>query len=234
MRIICISDGEDNKSNITMDSLRGRLLRDHVTLDAFCLPKEDNLNLRTLAYSTYGYNFQPSTGEEAMAICELEPVLSIHERPPPPASGANSIYRGTSGCSFTWLKGQVKVDVVNRDTLPKRKEHPQLSGSFVELGHFRRPPTLRTGNNLRLNRIHAEMRDCGARVHPHYDIYVCEQNFGLWKVVMQGKWHTCFFNVPHFYLTLSFQPFSSPETHSMPPWSHISIGHPPHRSKPSL
>lgn len=23
-------------------------------------------------------------------------------------------------------------------------------------------------------------------MHPHHDIYICEENFGFWKVVMQG------------------------------------------------
>jgi hypothetical protein len=85
-------------------------------------------------------------------------------------------------------KKYVKVDLATHDQFPQRKEHPQLAESFVELGHFARraSPQSRSDSSQRLSRIHTEMRNCGARPHPFYDIYICECNFELWKVVMEG------------------------------------------------
>ncbi|KAF2730389.1 UBC-like protein [Polyplosphaeria fusca] len=46
--------------------------------------------------------------------------------------------------------------------------------------------TYRTDNNLRLARIRSEIRNSAVKVHSHYDIYICESNMALWKIVMQG------------------------------------------------
>lgn len=52
-----------------------------MVVDAFCLGDEDNIELRTISYLSGGYKFEPRSLEEAMAICEMEPVLSQLERP---------------------------------------------------------------------------------------------------------------------------------------------------------
>jgi hypothetical protein len=124
-----------------------------------------------------------------MSICEMEPVLSLWERPAaklPVFSSARLFPTDLS--RFQKGKKYVKVDLATRDQFPQRKEHPQLAESFVELGHFARRASsqFRSDSNQRLSRIHSEMRNCGARSHPYYDIYICESNFGLWKVVMEG------------------------------------------------
>jgi hypothetical protein len=51
-------------------------------VDSFCLGDEDNVDLRTISYLTGGYKFQPDSLAQAMAICEMEPVLNQLERPP--------------------------------------------------------------------------------------------------------------------------------------------------------
>jgi hypothetical protein len=77
---------------------------------------------------------------------------------------------------------------VSRDHFPKRKEHPQLAEGFVELGKFAKISTQgRTDGSSRLSRIQSEIRNSGTHLHPHYDVYICESNMALWKVVMQGE-----------------------------------------------
>lgn len=51
-------------------------------VDSFCLGSEDNVDLRTISYLSGGYKFKPQSLEQAMAICEMEPVLNQLERPP--------------------------------------------------------------------------------------------------------------------------------------------------------
>lgn len=50
-------------------------------VDSFCLGEENNEDLRTLSFLSGGYKFCPKSLEQAMAICEMEPVLSSLERP---------------------------------------------------------------------------------------------------------------------------------------------------------
>ncbi|KAF1851176.1 uncharacterized protein K460DRAFT_423762 [Cucurbitaria berberidis CBS 394.84] len=86
---------------------------------------------------------------------------------------------------FRKASWEIFIERVTRDHCPDRKE--KLEESFIELGHFtNHAPQNRTDNNLRLTRIHNEIRNLGAKVHPHYDVFICEPNMGLWKVVMQG------------------------------------------------
>ena len=191
LRIICISDGDDNRSKNKAHILPASLLRDGIVVDSFCLGKGiDNADLKRISFLTGGYVFQPRSLEEAMAICEMEPVLSLFERPDKSPNGSVHLrnYLANPGYySFRMAEYMGKVEEVSRDKFPDRKQHPQLAESFVELGLFNRSPsTSRTNSNVRLSRIHNEIRNSGAKPHPHYDIFICESNMGLWKIVLQG------------------------------------------------
>ncbi|KAI4936692.1 hypothetical protein J4E86_011309 [Alternaria arbusti] len=191
LRIICISDGEENRSKNKGYILPASLLRNGIVLDSFCLGKGiDNADLKGISFLTGGYVFQPKSLEEAMAICEMEPVLSLFERPDKSLNGSVHLrnYLTNPGYySFRMAEYMGKVEHVSRDEFPDRKQHPQLAESFVELGLFNRSSSIsRTDSNVRLSRIHNEIRNSGAKPHPHYDIFICESNMGLWKIVMQG------------------------------------------------
>jgi uncharacterized protein YegL len=192
LRIICISDGEDNKSKTRAYSLPSSLFRNGIVVDSFCLGEgNENTDLKSISYLTGGYVFQPKSLEEAMAICEMEPVLSLLERPDKSPKGL--VYHSAYLANPTWYtfrraQHYGKVEKVSRDEFPDRKQHSQLADSFVELGRFNKTISAnRTDSNVRLSRIHNEIRNSGAKPHPHYDIYICESNMGLWKIVMQGK-----------------------------------------------
>jgi hypothetical protein len=58
-----------------------RVSRNDIVVDSFCLGSARNMDLKTISYLSGGYTFEPKTLEEAMAICEMEPVLSVLERP---------------------------------------------------------------------------------------------------------------------------------------------------------
>lgn len=189
LRIICLSDGEDTKSKQRVHDVALSLIHDRIIVDSFCLGEEQNISLKTLSYLTGGYKFEPDQMEHAMAICEMEPVLSSLERPDIVLPNLAKRFYSNPLLQFEQAKTEVRVDAVTRDTFPRRKEHPLLSQSFVELGRFTRGFSIanRSDSNLRLARIHNEIRNSGAKVHPHYDIYICESNFSFWKVVMQGR-----------------------------------------------
>ncbi|KAJ4303176.1 hypothetical protein N0V90_002069 [Kalmusia sp. IMI 367209] len=188
LRIICLSDGEDTKSKQPVHDVAASLVRERITVDSFCLGQASMEHLHAVSYLTGGYKFQPNQLEHAIAICELEPVLSILERPnillPQFGRGYNNPTQRLGKAI-----SRVKVDVVNRDSFPQRKEHPLLSESYLELGRFENGGfriASRFDTNMRLARIRNEIRNSGAKNHPHYDIYICESNFAMWKIVMQG------------------------------------------------
>ena len=191
LRIICISDGEDNRSKNSAHALPSSLIRHNIVVDSFCLGAgSENTHLKIISFLTGGYVFHPKSLEEAMAIYEMEPVLSLSERPDRSKDSGylRNYLELPSRWTFLAAERMGKVEQVTRDEFPDRKQHPQLGDSFVELGNFNRSSSSsRTDSNVRLSRIHNEIRNSGAKPHPQYDVFLCESNMGLWKIVMQGR-----------------------------------------------
>ncbi len=188
-RIICLSDGTDTSSLRSTDDVCRTLLRHKITVDSVCIGYQNNRALRTISYLTGGYKFVPNSVEEASALCELEPVLSIHERPP--------ISRPMSDSGFNFALAQSsplnKADPVTRDVFPARKEHDNLNDAFVQIGRFERSRASSLSeqstsliSSLRSRRLLQEIRDIASHPHPSYDVYISESNMGFWKVVLQG------------------------------------------------
>ncbi|KAH6842417.1 hypothetical protein B0I37DRAFT_417599 [Chaetomium sp. MPI-CAGE-AT-0009] len=209
-RILCISDGVDTSSKTNSGSnLWKHLATDGIIVDSFCLGTDDNLDLRTVSYLTNGYKFHPRSLEQAMAICEMEPVLSQLERDVAAISASRrrtpTNFLGASIEQFTTARWAATAEIVTQDIFPKRIEHPNLKDDFVELkavsrrvlAETRNPNTTTTNNStsggaggaaayLRTHRILTEMQQIVADPHPHADVYVSERDMSFWKVIVQG------------------------------------------------
>jgi uncharacterized protein YegL len=153
LRIICISDGEENNSKNTPTDLAMRVSRNDIVVDSFCLGSARNTDLETLSYLSGGYTFEPKTLEEAMAICEMVPVLSVLERPNETsddsddndADGDSDMYSDDPGpnyyrrqfhmspnlYTFREVSWEVEVVRVTPDSCPERKH--TLSWSTLSL-----------------------------------------------------------------------------------------------------
>lgn len=167
-----------------------------MVIDSFCIGDEDNEDLRTVSYMSGGYKFTPATLEEAMAICEMEPVLNQLERPPIKQVPV----RRSSFFDFRRAKRYAGAEIVTRDQYPQRKQHSNLTDSFVEVSNFARTTTAFTEasspstvtaeflatSSTRSARLLLEIKNIALNAHPHYDVYVSESNMGFWKIVMQG------------------------------------------------
>ncbi|KAF7502960.1 hypothetical protein GJ744_004774 [Endocarpon pusillum] len=190
-RIICLSDGVDTKSARTATDVCRRLLQDKIVVDSCSIGVEDNSALRTVSFMTGGYKFVPQTLEQAVAICELEPVLSLDERPP--------VVRPVMGPLLTAHSFDVAgllMDEVTQDKFPVQKPHPNIDDQFfridsVEKGARSIVAQSVDGNPVastvvRQRRLLTEIRNMTANPHPSYDVYVSESNMGFWKIVMSG------------------------------------------------
>ena len=192
-RILCISDGEDTKSaSNTPQDICYRLRQAEIATDTISLGDEDNLDLRTISHLLGCYSLHPTSLVNALAICEMEPCLSLTERPPivpPPGIPKHRLqFMG----HFWNAKGNAKYTRVSADRVPPRKEHPNLHDEFVQLTAFTARPSNAnsSGNsrsNLRISRLMNEMRSIAASgTHPKYDVYVSETDMSFWKVAMNG------------------------------------------------
>ncbi|KAI1083612.1 hypothetical protein F5B20DRAFT_577291 [Whalleya microplaca] len=193
-RIICISDGKDTHSKVnTSHSVCWSLLHTNTIVDSVCLGVEDNQDLRTLSYLLGSYRFHPQSLVNAMAICEMEPFLSLTERPAielPESIPKHALkFRG----SFIQARARASATVVSDDVFPPRREHPNLHDNFFQLTaaiaqrHNNRKRLSSVRTNLRTSRLMREMQAVVVYgTHPVYDIYVSESDISFWKIVMEG------------------------------------------------
>ena len=188
-RMICLSDGKDTSSLRGAEDVCRTLMQDKIVVDSVCIGDEYNGALRAISYLTGGYKFVPKSVEAASALCELEPVLSIHERPPVSPPVANLAVEFSRVLS----SARAVPDPVTRDAFPARKTHENLCDSFIQVGQFERarPSTLSeqpgaAGSSIRSRRLLQELGDMASHPHPSYDVFVSERNMGFWKVVLEG------------------------------------------------
>ncbi|KAK6001276.1 hypothetical protein QM012_002607 [Aureobasidium pullulans] len=186
-RIICLSDGNDTKSVVGPADLCWQLRENKIAVDSVCIGQDDNMDLKALSIMLKSYCFNPRDLTTALAICEMEPVLSQTERPPPAVGTAGS-QRTSALNSFHAMRYHAAFTIVTQDVYPKRKEHPRLEDTFVQLANrIRTNPSNSFGlPTLRASRLLVEMRDMAANPHPKYDCYVSEADMFFWKIVMEG------------------------------------------------
>ena len=191
-RIVCISDGKDTKSTAnTPEDICWRLRQAEIAVDTVSLGNEDNMDLRTVSYLLGCCSLHPASFVNALTMCEIEPMLSLTERPPiaPPPSIPR--HRLQFMAYFWNAKSAARYTVVTSDRVTPRKEHPNAHDEFVHLtalvsrrGISSGPPGTRS--NLRTSRLMNEMRAIAGRGDRTYDVYVSESDMSFWKVVMEG------------------------------------------------
>ena len=193
-RIICISDGEDTKSATNKpDEICWRLREAGIAVDTISLGYEDNADLRTISHLLGCYSLHPNSLMNAMATTEMEPFLSITERPAiTPASDAPRQRLQFMG-HFWRARSSARYTIVTADHVPPRKEHPNLHDDFVDLSAMAARPNHRSNaggshrSNMRTTRLMNEMKSIATTgTHPKYDVYVSESDMSFWKVVMEG------------------------------------------------
>ncbi|CEL93368.1 unnamed protein product [Vitrella brassicaformis CCMP3155] len=125
LRIIVLSDGEDNRSFTTWFSESKALRQSNVLCDAVIVGGTDNDQLKYLAKATGGYVFKPDSIRNALKLCELEVMLSASERPPNlrPDTLPNSEFV----CSRLLANStRFPIDVCDDTTVPPRRQVAQL------------------------------------------------------------------------------------------------------------
>jgi hypothetical protein len=98
-RILCLSDGADNKSDVSAVDVTIALQRSKVICDSIFIGIEDEESmLKAISVATGGYRFRPDTLKEALHLNELETVLSTAEREARQAREISASYGFTQQC----------------------------------------------------------------------------------------------------------------------------------------
>ncbi|KAK6523109.1 hypothetical protein TWF694_006007 [Orbilia ellipsospora] len=221
-RIICLSDGADTSSSFNSCVVLERARESEVVIDCFCIGSAP-IDLVWVCHNTGGYKFNPKNMEESMGVVELEPVLSVLERP--------------NLCPFEIQDSQLAiVTSCSRDSYPQRKKHANMHDIFTKIEYLDetgRPKNASrpAGNfpmllgNTRVNRILSEIRRIASNPHPYYDVYVSDENIGFWKIIMQGPSQSAY-SIGAFSLYLDMDesyPLFAPKARFITPMLHPNI-----------
>ena len=192
-RIIVISDGEDNKSvDNNAAGLAYDFRNDKIIVDSVALGSQNSLDLRMLSQLVGGYRFKPTSLVNALSMVEMEPFLSLTERPDSAVTlPGTPPYRPLFQTYFHTEKYSARITPFGSDNYPARKEHGNIHDDFIELSAASSRPAIPSQSaargHFRTTRLMNEMRTMVAgSVQRMYDVYVSESDMSFWKVVMAG------------------------------------------------
>lgn len=181
-RIFCLSDGADTKSGAALShhDIMSRSRADGIVIDALAIGSEDKEKLYWVASMTGGYALEPKTLKEAVSAFELEPILSLRERPMTIAPPLGSSY---------FYGQRIKRTSLAPDSLPARRVHTNQDDKMVSVrsrvsGEAAGDRTV--SSIFRGKRILQELSNIAANPHPNYDVYCSESKSGIFEVVIEG------------------------------------------------
>lgn len=196
-RIILLTDGEDNESNILPANVSKMLHKNDIVLDAVVIGSSCTEDLFKIAANTGGYAFWPKTQQALFQIFLLETVVDIRTRP--------DLIR-EKFTNWDLLKPK-KPDMQNSFDFPPCRPHPNLNDYFIALGDAERflnrmsrssarssvassrmstASTMTPGTGGISRILLSEIKGMIDNPHEFLDVYVSQSNMGFWKVVMQG------------------------------------------------
>jgi len=132
----------------------------------------------------------------ALAICEVETMLSLLERPEIQMKPWNGLNLQTH---FQSAERNATFTKCTKDEIPQRRQHDRLGDGVFELTSAmaarRSIPSSLTGapttrSNTRTTRLLSEMQAVAHIPSPQYDVYVSEVDMSFWQVVMSGPTET--------------------------------------------
>eukprot|EP00484_Ammonia_sp_Unknown_P006020 CAMPEP_0197074974 /NCGR_PEP_ID=MMETSP1384-20130603/211377_1 /TAXON_ID=29189 /ORGANISM="Ammonia sp." /LENGTH=866 /DNA_ID=CAMNT_0042513817 /DNA_START=10 /DNA_END=2611 /DNA_ORIENTATION=+ len=193
LRIIALTDGEDNQSSINDLKLTQILLSANIVCDAILIGNH-NYSLHSICSATGGYVFYPHSLRDGLRIFELETFLSTTERGDI-EERKSSVYICNESQLQKW--SETALDVCDVDNVPKGKviENLQQNNKTVDLEtKMEKMKKLNDGEHAhrgwnskqRTRRVVQEMSNILRDPHPFWDIYVEESNLFFWKLVLCG------------------------------------------------
>ncbi|KDQ55403.1 hypothetical protein JAAARDRAFT_37425 [Jaapia argillacea MUCL 33604] len=180
LRIVCLTDGVDVGSKAEPHAVCAKLQRGRIKLDSvnFQGPSGD-LSLHAIAVATTGYSFRVTSLENALAIVELETVLSSKDRVETPTKPLV-----TSAMNLRSHRWQPRDEVTVYE-FPGRKPHVRLMSTVVSAQKKLATTTIPTSMG-RTKRLMEELRQVVNSPHPAIDVYACDEDIGFWKAVIEA------------------------------------------------
>jgi uncharacterized protein YegL len=210
LRIIALTDGENNDSRFQAPYVCRELYDNNIVLDAIVIGTTATSDLFKIAKHTGGYAFVPKLRTALYQIFLLETFIDIRTRP-------DIVKVPIKNYAISTPK---RTDMEDIYDFPPCRPHENLNDHFIALGEAGRflaavsrrssrpislissrstvsgasfsdnastiGPTITSGASGSARILLNEVRAMIDNPHPHMDVYVSESNMGFWKIVMQG------------------------------------------------
>lgn len=197
LRIIALTDGEDNSSVSTAEETREMLYNDDIVLDSIVIGGSSSEDLFKISKYTGGYAFKPTSRMLLFQTFLLEPFLDILARP-------DIVKIPLDDYESSLPK---EADMTTIHDFPPCRPHQLQNGGFVSLDAATRQLAGKSSSLLEISRMSAsaepanrstgrlfldEMRLMIANPHSSMDVYVSEVDMAFWKIVMSGPAFTAY------------------------------------------
>lgn len=156
LRIICLTDGIDSSSSVSMDSVSSALQKNKIIMDTITIGEGcNNYAVGNITRRSGGYIFGPSSIDTATQIMELETMIISTKRD-----------------SFNYYSKIVETETPPM-IIPKEIKIKSLTIRDLNF----KTPTLR---------LQIELKNIMDSPHPDIDVYVTHHDITFWKVIIAG------------------------------------------------
>jgi ubiquitin-protein ligase len=240
LRILCLSDGEDTKSDAVSWDVAKLVQQNGIVVDTILIGEGgDNKVLRAISKCSGGYCFNPKTLPNALKLNELETMLTMYERPEPRDRQPVMSYQSLMKFADLWLH---PLDLCDDETVPQRRQPDALKGAVLSLEKTLTKLTRDVSDEpteaekqeqnrqvvaarTRIRRIMKEISYLTKNPHPAFDIYPNRDDISFWKIVMEAP-NESPYKGGVFVMYMSFPvefPLLAPEVRFVTPVRHCNV-----------
>jgi len=216
LRILVISDGEDNDSSAA--KVCQELINDSIIVDSCVVCKADNTGyqrLKSICYLTGGISIKPTNPEEGIKLFTQEAFMSIGSRiigSPYMKVIDDSILDQYSNHPYSSIAQNIVIE--------KAKQNDPLMTPRVAIAK-----TNDAGTNNNMKRIITELRRINRSDDPTIRVYPTEKDITVWKILILGPDGSPY-EKSWWYMIAKFgpeYPIEAPEIRFVQPPYHINI-----------
>ncbi|XP_063060431.1 uncharacterized protein LOC134453583 [Engraulis encrasicolus] len=180
LRVLCLSDGDDNGSSKAPAYVANRLMNSNIVVDSINVGTSGNRILKAISHATGGCCFKPTTSAEALKLFEMETLLSLESRklrpkPSLPLRCKEALLALSKSAAYDKeptvnLPEKIKNKVTMTKNALKKKIQESRNGRFLNKD----------------KRIVEELKNLHCDPHPYCSVFPSETDISFWKMLLQG------------------------------------------------
>ncbi|CAD8137345.1 unnamed protein product [Paramecium octaurelia] len=190
LRIIALTDGEDNKGRYSPEFIAQTIVQNQIILDSFVVYDKCD-GLKQITKAAGGQCFCPKTIQEGLKLFEYETILSAKIR-----RSSESLTPAKVTAIFQQDPKTIQFDVQPRDfelPLELKKQSINPKQLVSKISSDSQQLNLIAPHNY-LKRVMKELMIYEQKPHPFVKVFPCSHDVSFWKIIMVGPEQTPYSN----------------------------------------